>query len=164
MTENSGVFVTRARSLVSLAPKGNLIKTGDLSKMNPSMMGGGMVGSGMIGRGPRDRLIGTQVMIIKGPSKGVAGVIKDTNGTLARVELLTGNKVISIDKSKLKRRRYVVCSCFSFETHRKLLLGRTELWKTWIASRRAETCDHLQSTLMQLRERPLGRLLLGRAV
>ena len=68
-----------------------------------------MVGSGIIGRGPRDRLIGTQVMIIKGPSKGVAGVVKDTNGTLARVELLTGNKVISIDKSKLKRRRYVDC-------------------------------------------------------
>jgi hypothetical protein len=75
-------------------------------------MGGGMVGSGIIGRGPRDRLIGTQVMVIKGPSKGVAGVIKDTNGNLARVELLTGNKVISIEKSKLKRRKYVGYSCF----------------------------------------------------
>lgn len=105
VTENSGVFVTRARSLVSLAPKGNLIKTGDLSKMNPSMMGGGMVGSGIIGRGPRDRLIGTQVMVTKGPSKGVVGIIKDTNGSLARVELLTGNKVVSIDKSRLKRRK-----------------------------------------------------------
>lgn len=73
-----------------------------------------MVGSGMIGRGPRDRLIGTPVMVTKGPSKGVAGVIKDTNGTLARVELLTGNKVISIDKSKLKWRKYVACSRFSF--------------------------------------------------
>ena len=72
-----------------------------------------MVGSGMIGRGPRDRLIGTQIMVIKGPHKGVAGVIKDTNGNLARVELLTGNKVISIDKSKLKRRKYVACPCFS---------------------------------------------------
>jgi len=114
VTENSGVFVTRARSLVSLAPKGNLIKTGDLSKMNPSMMGGGMVGSGIIGRGPRDRLIGTPVMVTKGPSKGVAGVIKDTNGNLARVELLTGNKVISIDKSKLKWRKYVACLYFSY--------------------------------------------------
>ena len=66
-----------------------------------------MVGSGVLGRGPRDRLIGTQVMVTKGPSKGVAGVIKDTNGNLARVELLTGNKVISIDKSKLKWRKYV---------------------------------------------------------
>lgn len=64
-----------------------------------------MVGSGIIGRGPRDRLIGTQVMITKGPSKGVVGIIKDTNGSLARVELLTGNKVVSIDKSRLKRRK-----------------------------------------------------------
>jgi transcription elongation factor SPT5 len=72
-----------------------------------------MVGSGIIGRGPRDRLIGTHVMVVKGPSKGVAGIIKDTNGTLARVELLTGNKVISIDKSKIKRRKYVTCSPFS---------------------------------------------------
>ena len=82
-------------------------KQGDLSKMNPSMIGSEMVGSGIVGRGPRDELIGTHVMVIKGPSKGVAGVIKDTNGNLARVGLLTGNKVISIDMSKLKRRKYV---------------------------------------------------------
>ena len=96
--------------MVSLTPKGNLIKTGDLSKMNPSMMGGGIVSSGMIGRGPRDKLAGTPIMVTKGPNKGVAGVIKDTNGNLARVELLTGNKVISIDKSKLKWWKYVVLS------------------------------------------------------
>lgn len=73
-----------------------------------------MVGSGILGRGPRDRLIGTQVMVTKGPSKGIAGVIKDTNGNIARVELLTGNKVISIDKSKLRWRKYVACSCPRF--------------------------------------------------
>ncbi|KAL7284752.1 hypothetical protein ACG7TL_002059 [Trametes sanguinea] len=106
--ENGGVFVTRARSLVSLAPKGNVMKLGntDLSKMNPALSGGagGMVGSGNIGRGPRDRLIGVSVMVIKGPSKGYVGTIKDTNGPHARVELLTGNKVITIDKEKLRRR------------------------------------------------------------
>ena len=80
-----------------------------------------MVGSGIIGRGPRDRLIGTQVMVIKGPSKGVAGVIKDTNGNLARVELLTGNKVISIDKSKLKRRKYVACSYFLLRSSSRVI-------------------------------------------
>ncbi|EMD36765.1 hypothetical protein CERSUDRAFT_137024 [Gelatoporia subvermispora B] len=103
--ENGGVFVTRARSLVSLAPKGHLMKLGstDLSKMNPALMGGagGMVGSGPMGRGPRDRLIGTSVRVIKGPSKGYVGTIKDTNGPIFRVELLTGNKVITIDKEKL---------------------------------------------------------------
>ncbi|KIJ64684.1 hypothetical protein HYDPIDRAFT_175264 [Hydnomerulius pinastri MD-312] len=106
--ENGGIFVTRARSLASLAPKGNLVKPGtDLGKMNPHVAGGastgGMVGSGM-GRGPRDRDIGVLVAVVKGPQKGYLGVIKDTNGNLARVELHTGNKVITIDKAKLYRK------------------------------------------------------------
>jgi transcription elongation factor SPT5 len=107
LMENGGVFVTRARSLVSLAPKGNIIRPGtDLSKMNPALSGGvtgGMVGSGM-GRGPRDRLIGVLVTVIKGPQKGYIGLIKDTNGPTARVELNTNNKVITIEKEKLYRR------------------------------------------------------------
>ncbi|KAF8452579.1 hypothetical protein L210DRAFT_3437059 [Boletus edulis BED1] len=106
--ENGGVFVTRARSLASLAPKGNLVKPGtDLGKMNPHVAGGattgGMVGSAMA-RGPRDRDIGALVTVVKGPQKGYVGIIKDTNGNLARVELHTGNKVITIDKQKLCRR------------------------------------------------------------
>lgn len=82
----------------------------DLSKMNPAMTGGagGMVGSGNIGRGPRDRLIGVTVTVTKGPNKGYIGTIKDTNGPIARVELVTGNKVISIEKVKLMRRKCVV--------------------------------------------------------
>ncbi|KAI0062514.1 transcription elongation factor Spt5 [Artomyces pyxidatus] len=109
IAENGGVFVTRARSLVSLAPKGNVMKPGaDLSKMNPALSGGamtgGMVGSGNMGRGPRDRLIGVVVKVIKGPHKGYDGTVKDTNGNIARVELQTGNKVITIEKDKLHRR------------------------------------------------------------
>ncbi|EPQ50819.1 transcription elongation factor Spt5 [Gloeophyllum trabeum ATCC 11539] len=105
--ENGGVFVTRARSLASLAPKGNLLKPGtDLSKMNPAMTGGapgGMAGSAM-GRGPRDRLIGLTVAVIKGTYKGHIGTIKDTNGPAARVELHTNNKIITIEQDKLKHR------------------------------------------------------------
>ncbi|KAJ6499455.1 transcription elongation factor SPT5 [Mycena sanguinolenta] len=108
IVENGGVFVARARSLVSLAPKGNLAKAHgmDLSKMNPALVAptGGMVGSGNMGRGPRDRLIGVTVTIVKGPYKGYVGAIKDTNGPIARVELHTGNKVVPVDKEKLKRR------------------------------------------------------------
>jgi len=107
IAENGGVFVTRVRSLASLAPKGNLVRAGaDLSKMNPAMVAptGGMVGSGAMGRGPRDRDIGTTVMVVKGAHKGYAGTIKDTNGPIARVELRTGNKVITIEKEKLYRR------------------------------------------------------------
>lgn len=109
--ENGGVFVTRARSLVSLAPKGNIIRPGtDLSKMNPALSGGavtgGMVGSGM-NRGLRDRLIGVLVTVVKGPQKGYVGTIKDTNGPMARVELNTNNKVITIEKERLYRRKWV---------------------------------------------------------
>ncbi|KAG6832190.1 hypothetical protein H0H87_002300 [Tephrocybe sp. NHM501043] len=107
IVENGGVFVTRARSLASIAPKGNLLRPGtDLSKMNPSIGApmGGMVGSGAMGRGPRDRDIGLTVCVVKGPHKGYVGTIKDVNGTVARVELRTGNKVISLEKDKLRER------------------------------------------------------------
>ncbi|KAF5384247.1 hypothetical protein D9615_003416 [Tricholomella constricta] len=108
ITENGGVFVTRARSLASLAPKGsNLIRAGmDLSKMNPTIGApmGGMVGSGAMGRGPRDRDIGLTVCVVKGPHKGYVGTIKDVNGSVARVELRTGNKVVSLEKEKLRER------------------------------------------------------------
>ncbi|QRV84757.1 transcription elongation factor SPT5 [Ceratobasidium sp. AG-Ba] len=103
IAENGGVFVTRARSLVSVAPKGPGAGV-DLSKMNPAMAGGagGMVGSGIMNRAPRDRLIGTSVMITKGLQKGYLGTIKETNGNLVRVELLTNNKVVSIERDKLR--------------------------------------------------------------
>jgi transcription elongation factor SPT5 len=81
----------------------------DLSKMNPALGGGvpsgGMAGSGTMGRGPRDRLVGLRVVTVKGSYKGYVGTIKDTNGPVARVELHTGNKVITIDKSKIKWRK-----------------------------------------------------------
>ena len=109
--ENGGVFVTRCRALASVAPKGAAPKLGslDLSKMNPQMKGpagmvmGGMVGSQMA-RGPRDPVIGWQVAIVKGPMKGQYGTIKDTNAGLARVELLTVRRIITIDKVKIWRR------------------------------------------------------------
>jgi len=107
LAENGGVFVTRARALVSVAPKGSLVKPGaDLSKMNPALVQptGGMVGSGNMSRGPKDADIGATVMVIKGPHKGYAGTIRDTNGNIARVELRTGNKLIMIEKEKLYRR------------------------------------------------------------
>ena len=78
--------------------------------MNPHLAAptGGMVGSGLIGRGPRDRLVGLMVWVVKGAHKGYVGSIKDTNGPLARVELQTGNKVITIEKEKLHKRLCVI--------------------------------------------------------
>ncbi|KZS88010.1 transcription elongation factor Spt5 [Sistotremastrum niveocremeum HHB9708] len=107
IAENGGVFVTRTRALASVAPKTIGKAAGpDLSKLNPAVGGaamGGTVGSSLF-RGPRDRLVGIQVMIVQGNYKGYVGLIKDTNGPHARVELNTNNKVVTIDKSKLRRR------------------------------------------------------------
>ena len=119
LTEHGGVFVARCRALASLAPKGGPSgRPGiDLSSMNPAVTGGaagGMVGSGLMGRGPRDRLANTPVMVVKGEFKGYMGTIKDTNGNMARVELLTNNKVISIDKAKLKQKKYVYGASCAF--------------------------------------------------
>lgn len=107
LTENGGVFVTRARSLVSLAPKQSLIvpKTGsDLSKMNPALAMPAVSAAAMGSRGPRDRSIGTFVQVIRGPHKGYVGRIRDTNGNIARVELTTRNKLITIEKDKLMQK------------------------------------------------------------
>ncbi|KAG9011512.1 transcription elongation factor spt5, partial [Tulasnella sp. 427] len=102
IVENGGVFVTRARSLASVAPKG---RSGgpDLTKLNPAMAGG-MVGSGMTSKGARDPLVGVQIVVVQGQFKGYLGRIKDTNGNFARVELHTQNKVITTEKAKLKRK------------------------------------------------------------
>ncbi|KAG8706005.1 transcription elongation factor spt5 [Ceratobasidium sp. 395] len=103
IAENGGVFVTRARLLVSVAPKGPGAGV-DLSKMSPEMAGGagGMVGSGIMNRVPQDRLIGVSVTVTKGLQKGYMGTIKETNGDIVRIELVTNNKVVSIEEDKLR--------------------------------------------------------------
>lgn len=105
IVENGGVFVTRARGLVSVAPKGRSAGP-DLSKLNPAIAvpAGGMVGSGNMGKGRKDQLIGVIVQVCQGQFKSYMGIIKDVNGQTARVELQTQNKVITIDKDKLKRK------------------------------------------------------------
>lgn len=106
--ENAGVFVTRTRSLQSLTPRSGPAANAkaDLSKMNPALgTGPGGAAPVNMGRGPRDRLIGVQVQVIQGPQKGIVGLVKDTNGDMCRVELSTGNKIVMLPKSKLKRRK-----------------------------------------------------------
>jgi transcription elongation factor SPT5 len=53
------------------------------------------------GRGGRDNLISQTVRIAKGPHKGYLGIVKDTTDSMARVELHTNTKTITVEKSKL---------------------------------------------------------------
>lgn len=120
IVENGGVFVAQARQLASVAPRAGGAKGGptDLSKMNPEMQAGltpyGQAAqSGMLGgaaRPPgREPAIGQFVVIVKGNHKGYKGICKDMNGPLARVELHTNNKTITIERTKLGVQQYVAC-------------------------------------------------------
>jgi transcription elongation factor SPT5 len=57
-----------------------------------------------VGRGPRDRFQGLDVKIVSGPHKGHIGIIKDTNGPSARVEVSSKNKIITIELDRLRGR------------------------------------------------------------
>lgn len=104
IAENNGVFAVRCRSLTSLTPKNSSFGP----KPTADLATAAAAASALGGRGPKDRLINVQVYVVKGEFKGYMGTVKDTNGSTARVELVTNRKVISIDKSKLRRKKYVL--------------------------------------------------------
>lgn len=107
VAQNGGIFVTRCRSLEPIAPKGGIKTTApDLTKMNPALASA-QGGAPSMTRGPRDRLVGVLVVVVKGPNKGFIGTIKDVNGDHCRVEVHTQNKIITIEKEKLRRKTYV---------------------------------------------------------
>ena len=99
--------MARCRSLEPIAPKGGTKAAVDLSKMNPALLNA-QGGAPSMSRGPRDRLIGVNVIIVKGTQKGYLGSIKDVNGDHCRVELNTTNKIVTVEKLKLRRRGYVL--------------------------------------------------------
>lgn len=103
--ENYGIFVVRSTNVTTMAAKGGRVQAAgpDLSKMNPSMIQPGANGSSMppprsMGR---DKLIGKTITVRKGPHKGLLGIVKDTNGDDARIELHTKNKTITVKKDIL---------------------------------------------------------------
>ena len=54
------------------------------------------------------RMINTLVVIVKGTTKGLMGVIKDIQADNARVELATNNRTVSIPLAYLKRKEQVL--------------------------------------------------------
>jgi transcription elongation factor SPT5 len=104
-TENGGVFIARTRNLEPLAPKSvttnNRKEGSDLSKMNPALagLGGGANDvrvEGVRRFGGRDMLQGKHVAVIKGPYKTYRGRIAETTGNMARIEVPSISKPITV--------------------------------------------------------------------
>lgn len=104
-TQNGGVFIARARTLEPLAPKSvstKISKEGsDLSKMNPALasLGGGANDvrvEGVRRVGGRDIHAGKLVAIVRGPYKTYRGRITETTGNMARIELQSVPKPITV--------------------------------------------------------------------
>lgn len=130
-SENSGVSLVHTRNVVAVAAKGGRITDSngpDLSKMNPNLQVGarGMAPPKNIPRqGGRDRAIGQTVIVRQGPYKGLLGIVKDATDSMARVELHSKSKLISVEKTKLgyKERGGKTLSYEELVTPKKFLSG-----------------------------------------
>lgn len=114
--ENAGIVVVRTTNVVTVSAKGGRATGPDLSKMNPALMRNGMPGSSMpppksFGR---DRLVGKTIMIRRGDFKGLVGIVKDCTDQVARVELHSRNKVVSIPKEILVVKEWATLSLWFF--------------------------------------------------
>jgi transcription elongation factor SPT5 len=106
--ENSGVFVTRAASVNTVAAKGGRVNAPvgpDLTAMNPALKRNPIGNDGKMLPPPklfgRDKAIGQTVIIKRGGYKGLLGIVKDTTDASARVELHSKNKTITVPKEHL---------------------------------------------------------------
>ena len=114
ITENGGVFVTYARSLSSTAPKGAAARPKS-HQLNPDLFGKAPMPPPQAGASMRrDGRIHRKVSVTKGAFKGYAGVIKDVTGVMARVELHTNSKVITINIEGLKEQQCAVLAQFAW--------------------------------------------------
>ncbi|CCH40836.1 Transcription elongation factor [Wickerhamomyces ciferrii] len=106
-TENSGVYVSDISSVSGVASKNNFTEKEDkidLTKMNPKFKAGGSMAPPPLPikvQTGRDKTLNQNVSIRLGEYKGYRGIVKDTNGDIARVEFHTKNKILSISKHKL---------------------------------------------------------------
>lgn len=91
--ENAGMFVVRGSNVVVHSAKGaRPIDTPDLTKLNPALRNVANT-SGSMPPPPknqgRDRLEGRDVLVSKGPLKGLKGRVKDVSASHIRVEFHT---------------------------------------------------------------------------
>lgn len=103
-TENNGIFVVRSKNLIPLDARSITRSSGpDLTKQDPTL--NKHLPSNLSATAQNLRhLINTPVVVVRGTQKGLRGVIKDTTGDKARVELATNNKVVAFPFESLKRK------------------------------------------------------------
>ena len=110
-TENSGIFVTRASNVATVAAKGGRVTQGasrgpDLSRMNPALQRSGASNVNRAMPPPRsygrDKAIGKDIHICKGVYKGLVGIVKDTTDDKATVELYAKSQAITLPKGFLR--------------------------------------------------------------
>ncbi|KAJ5096015.1 hypothetical protein NUU61_005371 [Penicillium alfredii] len=100
--ENAGIAVVRTTNVVTVSARGGRAAGPDLTKMNPALSmqtpGGGAMPPPRRGR---DKLLGQTVTIRKGRFKGLVGIVRDADDTLAQVELYTSNKHVHVARDSL---------------------------------------------------------------
>lgn len=110
-TENLGVFVATINNVTTIAVKGARVDTNKRGSFNSNSgpgsnnrwgQGGQRNNAVPIKQGGRDRIIGQFVTIGRGSQyKGLKGIVKDTTDEIARIELDSRGKMVSVDKTKL---------------------------------------------------------------
>lgn len=106
--ENSGVFVSKANMLNTVAAKGGRVNAAasgpDLNAMNPALRrnpNGDKKPAAPVQKFGRDKAIDQTVIIKKGAYKGLLGIVKDSTDTHARVELHTKSKIVTVPRENL---------------------------------------------------------------
>jgi len=104
VSENNGVFVIRSKNLGPIDERTTTKSGPDLSKQDPKLNQAVPYFAGN-NKGANQRyLINTHVVIVRGTKKGLQGIIKDTQGDNARVELKTDNKLVTVAITNLKKK------------------------------------------------------------
>ncbi|OLY81036.1 Transcription elongation factor spt5 [Smittium mucronatum] len=96
LSENGGMFASRVRNLASATPSRDSLNPFGNQKVTakkfrpPSNFFRG-----------RDQAKGKVVIVIRGSFKGYMGVVKESTGSMARVEIHSSAKVINVERDKL---------------------------------------------------------------
>lgn len=118
-SENGGLFIARANNVEPLAPTSVRQRT-DTTRLNPALKAldaDGGANAAAPRRGGRDIFAGKHVAIVRGPYKTYRGIIKETTGGVARVELHTMSKILTVPLDHMVEKKCVSCAARLTQSH-----------------------------------------------